>query len=221
MKLLGLIGSVFNESLALYKQYQENKNNISFLDIVTSAQRFGVAVINEQGIPVYSNQFFISFISDIFGAESTVASIARIDAILFEQTGMKINKIIDPIRLRIEKHDFYFESRCITGAEGNIRFFFIVVDKKKMMPPSDPRLKFVEKYNMSEQETEVAVLILQGFDNKKIAESLFISISTVKFHVRNILRKLGLSSRSAVISRFAADSYENGSKPQSCAIIRD
>ncbi|MDR0709012.1 MAG: helix-turn-helix transcriptional regulator, partial [Spirochaetaceae bacterium] len=116
--------------------------------------------------------------------------------------------------LRVGKHDFYFEPHCITGAEGNARFFFVFADMKKMAQPSDPKLKFLEKYNMSAQEIEVGVLILQGFDNKKIAESLFISLSTVKFHVRNIFRKLNVGSRSAAITMFAAYSYENGANPQ-------
>jgi DNA-binding CsgD family transcriptional regulator len=200
--------------VSLYKQYQQNKNYIGFLDIVASAQDFGLAVIDERGTAVYSNLFFISVVSDIFGTESTAVSVAAIDAILFRQTGMKINKTINPITLRIGKHDFYFEPRCITGAEGNTWFLFIFVDMKKMAHSSDPKLKFLEKYNMSAQEIEVGVLILQGFDNKKIAENLFISIPTVKFHVRNILRKLGVSNRSALITMFAAYAYENGTNPQ-------
>jgi DNA-binding CsgD family transcriptional regulator len=215
LSLIGLIGSVFNESLALYKQYQENKRFISFLDTATSAQGLGLAVIDDQGIIVYSNYFFISLVSDIFDTESTAASIAAIDAFLFKQTGMKLHKIISPITLHIDKHDFYFEPHFITGAEGNVRFLFIFADKKGMIQPADPRLKFVEKYNMSMQEIEVAFLIFQGLDNKKIADSLFISISTVKFHVRNILRKLDVSNRSALISKFAAYSHESGSNSQS------
>ncbi|MDR2785484.1 MAG: helix-turn-helix transcriptional regulator [Treponema sp.] len=91
------------------------------------------------------------------------------------------------------------------------------MDKKNLPQPTDPRLKFIDKYNMSAQEIETAVLLLQGFDNKKIADSLFISISTVKFHVRNILRKLGVNNRSAVISEFAVYSLKNGlsNNPQS------
>jgi DNA-binding CsgD family transcriptional regulator len=214
LKLLDLIGSVFNESLSLYKQYQENKNYISFLDIATSEQGFGLAVIDEQGVIVYSSRFFTFFMSDVFNTDSTVASLAAIDAFLFKQTGMKITKIINPVTLRIGKHDFYFEPRCVAGAEGNTRFFFIFVDRKKMPQSSDPKLRFIEKYNMSAQEMEVALLIFQGFDNKRIAESLFISIPTVKFHVRNILRKLDVSNRGAIISKFAAYSYEEGANPQ-------
>ncbi|MDR0377333.1 MAG: LuxR C-terminal-related transcriptional regulator [Spirochaetaceae bacterium] len=221
LKLLSLIGSIFNESLSLYKQYQENKNYINFLDVAASVQGFGLAVINEQGIIVYTNNFFVSIVSDMFNSESTVASVLAIDALLYEQTGMKINKIINPVTLRIGKHDFYFEPHCIAGVEGNLRFFFIFVDMKKVTHPSDPKLEFLDTYNMSAQEIEVAVLILQGFDNKKIAESLFINISTVKFHVRNILRKLGVNSRAAVITRFAAYSYENRSNPQSFGIRRE
>jgi hypothetical protein len=58
LKLLGLTGSIFNESLCLYKQYQENKNYINFLDAATSAQGFGLAVIDERGIVVYGNHSF-------------------------------------------------------------------------------------------------------------------------------------------------------------------
>jgi DNA-binding CsgD family transcriptional regulator len=215
LNLIRLIGSVFNESLALYKQYQENKKYINFLDTATSSQGYGLAVIDDQGIVVYSNYFFISLVSDVFDTESMVASIAELDDFLFKQTGMKLHKIINPITFRIGKHDFYFEPQFITSAEGNIRFLFIFTDKKGIIQPSDPRIKFVEKYNMSMQEIEVAFLILQGLDNKKIADSLFISVSTVKFHIRNILRKLSVSNRSALISKFAAYSYENGSNSQS------
>ncbi|MDR0760969.1 MAG: hypothetical protein LBF74_12830, partial [Treponema sp.] len=136
LKLLSLIGSIFNESLSLYKQYQENKNYISLLDVAASVQGFGLAVINEQGIIVYTNNFFISIVSDIFGTESMVASVTALDALLFKQTGMKINKLINPVTLRVGKHDFYFEPHCITGAEGNARFFFVFADMKKMAQPS-------------------------------------------------------------------------------------
>lgn len=48
---------------------------------------------------------------------------------------------------------------------------------------------------LTEREREVALLIAAGKSNKEIAEALTISEHTVETHVGNILRKLGVASR--------------------------
>jgi ATP/maltotriose-dependent transcriptional regulator MalT len=50
---------------------------------------------------------------------------------------------------------------------------------------------------LSPRERDVLVLLAAGHSNRAIAEALFISLPTVKGHVRNILTKLGLESRTA------------------------
>lgn len=60
--------------------------------------------------------------------------------------------------------------------------------------------------SLTERETEVLKLIAQGLTNQELADKLFISMTTVKTHVGNILNKIGARDRvQAVI--FA---YENG-----------
>ena len=49
--------------------------------------------------------------------------------------------------------------------------------------------------DLSERETEVFALVGAGLTNAEIAEQLFISIATVKSHVRHILAKLDLRDR--------------------------
>lgn len=48
---------------------------------------------------------------------------------------------------------------------------------------------------LTEREFEALSLGLQGKSNKEIAEKLFISESTVKFHLRNVYNKLGVVNR--------------------------
>jgi DNA-binding NarL/FixJ family response regulator len=45
------------------------------------------------------------------------------------------------------------------------------------------------------REVEVLRLMAQGYTNRQIAHSLFISLSTVKKHVQRIMAKLGVSTR--------------------------
>jgi DNA-binding CsgD family transcriptional regulator/tetratricopeptide (TPR) repeat protein len=53
----------------------------------------------------------------------------------------------------------------------------------------------VEQFGLSERETEVLLLISQGLKNNEIAESLFVSLSTIKTHTRNIFLKLDVRNR--------------------------
>jgi NarL family two-component system response regulator LiaR len=48
---------------------------------------------------------------------------------------------------------------------------------------------------LTERETEVLKLIARGKANKQIASEMFVAMSTVKTHVINLYRKLGVSSR--------------------------
>ncbi len=52
---------------------------------------------------------------------------------------------------------------------------------------------------LTERESEVLKLVAQGQNNREIAEQLAISEATVRTHVRNILHKLHLASRTQVV----------------------
>jgi len=48
---------------------------------------------------------------------------------------------------------------------------------------------------LTARERQVLELLREGAKNKEIAEELFISVETVKIHVKNIRKKLGVASR--------------------------
>ncbi len=49
--------------------------------------------------------------------------------------------------------------------------------------------------HLTEREQEILTLVAKGLRNKDIANAAFISEATVKVHLKNILKKLGVSSR--------------------------
>lgn len=56
-----------------------------------------------------------------------------------------------------------------------------------------------EQYKLTPRERELMELIYAGMSNKEIAETLFLSESTVKTHIYNIFRKLEVKNRVGVI----------------------
>jgi LuxR family maltose regulon positive regulatory protein len=54
---------------------------------------------------------------------------------------------------------------------------------------------------LSERELEVLGLVAAGKSNGEIASSFFVSLSTVKTHINNLYRKLGVRSRTQAIAR--------------------
>jgi LuxR family transcriptional regulator, maltose regulon positive regulatory protein len=60
-------------------------------------------------------------------------------------------------------------------------------------PPRDP--------DLSERELAVLRLLASDLSQREIGAELYISLNTVKFHIRNIFRKLGVSSRAEAVAR--------------------
>ena len=52
---------------------------------------------------------------------------------------------------------------------------------------------------LSHREAETAVLVAKGLANKEVADRLFVTEKTVKFHLTNIYRKMKLKSRAQLI----------------------
>lgn len=61
-------------------------------------------------------------------------------------------------------------------------------------------------HDLTEREMEVLRLIAQGKSNQEVAEALYIGVKTVKFHVTNILSKLGVEDR----TQAAIYAHKNG-----------
>jgi len=58
---------------------------------------------------------------------------------------------------------------------------------------------FFLENNLSEREEEVSRLLIKGETNSDIGEKLFISVNTVKSHIKSIYRKLEVSNRIQLI----------------------
>ena len=66
------------------------------------------------------------------------------------------------------------------------------------------RIAIDEASALSERQLEVLHLVASGARNQEIADQLFLSLRTVKFHVENLYRNLGVRTRTEAV-RVARD----------------
>jgi LuxR family transcriptional regulator, maltose regulon positive regulatory protein len=55
--------------------------------------------------------------------------------------------------------------------------------------------------SLSERELAVLRLLASDLSQREIGAELYISLNTIKFHIRNVFRKLAVSSRAEAVAR--------------------
>jgi len=59
-----------------------------------------------------------------------------------------------------------------------------------------------ETENLSERETEILSYLAKGYQDKEIAEKFFLSVKTIRTHLRNIYKKLHVHSRTEAVLKY-------------------
>lgn len=80
------------------------------------------------------------------------------------------------------------------------------VASKMMNRFRKPKPEAAPHEDLTDREMEVLRLIASGKSNQEVADELFIGLKTVKFHVTNILAKLGVDDR----TQAAIYAFKNG-----------
>lgn len=78
------------------------------------------------------------------------------------------------------------------GAPMSMKIARMVTESFHKKPPPEP---------LSPREQDVLEKLRKGYSYQAIADALFVSKSTVKFHIKNIYRKLHVSNKVAAVTR--------------------
>ena len=68
------------------------------------------------------------------------------------------------------------------------------------MVGSDRELKSKRAFSFSDRETEIALMLLDGFTNKQIAAALKLSDGTARNYISSIYEKTGADGRASAVT---------------------
>lgn len=126
--------------------------------------------------------------------------------LLFGRTGDAAG---DAIRIMLQDHPVALVSASASLFVICVLLFFMLYQMIYIISGDGPRdsvMEFASQYDLSQRETDILRMVLSGSTNKEIAGKLYISENTVKFHVRNILRKTKCSKRKELLSLYSSSS---------------
>lgn len=207
-ELLSKIGQVFSESVKHYLEYTSSRFLKSFLEDESSAAQHNLAIIDELGDTVFCSKSFIELSSDCFGVRSEGSFLPALKQAVSDQLGTDFFVLSSPATLQIRGYDVSISKRTYTCGQQLRRYFFVLIHNHcsaKAAPTAnhqrEPLQNLVNEYGFTLREIEITELLTSGIDNHQLAELLHISLPTVKFHIQNIHKKLGVTSRSAAIAK--------------------
>lgn len=63
------------------------------------------------------------------------------------------------------------------------------------------KLKKIDTFNLTSKEKEVTLMILDKKKNQEIANEMFVELSTIKTHINNIYKKVGVKNRKELFNK--------------------
>ena len=124
--------------------------------------------------------------------------------------GLMVGRLGDAIGsglgIALTKYPIILVATCFIAFMASMFLFINMFSKLYISPVTGTRtleeklLDFQSQHQLSAREMEVLKLIVDGRNNTEIADDLFISYNTVKFHVKNLLKKTNCSNRAELIA---------------------
>lgn len=191
VSFLKMVAPVIGEAIAasLSREHADRRSDLS-------PKASGIVMLDPSGGIVFSTPASEDWLALLkSGGESAHAPVASAiwaarAALLSGQSPAGASSLVTPTPAGPARVEASF-----AGADGSVA---IVISDAR--PPEPPELPLY--WPLTEREREIATLLIHGFDTEQIAARVFLSPSTVDWHLWNVYEKLSVDGRSGLYARF-------------------
>lgn len=207
IELFKHISNIFTNSVKHYKMFENQNNTVQLIQEYNNSLDFGFIILDLNHKVRFYNKVFINYSTQITKTTDLSSLVESFIVLIEQQLKLTLTEITKTLFINLKSYQIRITPDTVIN-NGNInKYFFISIfqnsdvnDTTQTKPIPDIN-KLMKQFNFTKRETEIIELIFQGYNNQQISEKLFISIFTVKSHINNIFKKLGVNNRSAVMSK--------------------
>ncbi|MGG4198490.1 response regulator transcription factor [Peribacillus frigoritolerans] len=189
------ISAGFDQSLKQDRLHFFNKTFVHSIELLPG----GFILLDQNFLPLYYNSLAKEYCLDTKYGSLKDPVKAAVD---FIRSRLSMPMIKTGESEKIEGYGFKISPIYVPLLTGNQyeTMYCIYVDQEK-----EPFERMLQKakgqYGLSKRETEIVSLIAVGYSNNEMAETLFLSINTIKSHLNNIFNKLHVNNRTAIVHK--------------------
>jgi DNA-binding CsgD family transcriptional regulator len=208
---------ILSPYLALALEHNELRRKIKLNDnlfkIIEENHSNTIIVLDDSMKVVYMNQRAREFCDNLFGYPFIREKCALIPSILLEDCykikeelkRSPVDGLVMPKHRVIQNNNlekFSISSQIIEKEISfeSCRLFLISIEEMSELKRIDQN-RLIKIYHLTKREMDIVPHIFKGLRNAEIAEKLFVSEITVKWHIKNIFEKVGVENRTALIHR--------------------
>jgi DNA-binding CsgD family transcriptional regulator len=148
---------------------------------------------------VMVNERAVKLLRDVSGArlpDDGSSELPPVLAALIPELRLRMRGRLDTSTVALLTIDNCVRACHLDGSAGrHLLLVFERVERKDAVAHN------LERYALTRRECDVAMLVLSGFANRKIADQLFLTEYTVEDHLKRIFAKLGVRSRTALAAK--------------------
>lgn len=174
---------------------EHSMNPLDVLELVRGRSSPGILILGLDNRVVYSNREALGFLEN---PENVPEDVIR----LCEQAknGSTSESNCSLIQQQ-DGHPYSLRAFLIGAPAKGFPATHVMVLIEKVTEKHDINLRRARTgFGLSAREIEIVAMVAQGLSNKEIGSGLFLSEHTVKDHLKNVMRKMKVSSRSEIIA---------------------
>lgn len=192
LELFSMLMDVIRTAYSSYAYKRFSENSFSMVGQLLDRHQIGYIIWNDSSEMIRLNSSAACYLSDM----TCGTHISLAPAILLSALDNKSTCVCKGYRLNLYE-------RITERTYGNhVRSFCVIIMKTNKGRYSGDAIQNLSFDSLSSRELEILELFAKGESYAQISGSLFISESTVKTHLKNIYRKLGIDSQRKLIYEY-------------------
>lgn len=198
--ILNILNKHISANLNSYLETMSLRNEKQVIQDSTHGLPVGVVILDNTFSLIFVNETAQDYCRELADKLHILGTIPMVIKTLLSRISLQPLRTTSFLQTTFGIYSFKIMPFIVPSLTHNITTYYSVyiTNSAQTSAPAD---SVAALYDLTERETEIVRLILEGLNNNEIGTRLYISPHTVKTHILNIFKKTQVNRRAALIKK--------------------